>query len=166
MITPENFMYFKMEIDMTVLTVTSNMATMGTGGSDSGNCVYVGVNASNKWYYGNGLKDVSTGLTFTTARTVHIYDVPNLLYKIGNGKVNMSLQTPTENNTLYLFAHHKGISNRLYGTFKLYGARYYFKDVLVADFVPAKDYRGIKFMYDKVSKKEFHNKGTGTFGGA
>ena len=165
-ITPQNFMDFKMEIDMAVLKVTEQTAIMGTGGDDSGNCVYVGVKNTNKWYYGNGLKDVSTELTYVTDRTLHVYDVPNLLYKIGNAEINMSLQSPTTSNTLYLFAHHKGIANRLYGTFELYGARFYFKNVLAADFIPAKDYKGNFFMYDRLNKKEFHNKGTGTFGGA
>lgn len=42
-------------------------------------------------------------------------------------------------------------------------AKLYSNDVLIRDFIPAKDQNGVGFMFDKVSHTIYDNAGTGSF---
>ena len=65
---------------------------------------------------------------------------------------------------IYLFALCNAGSPADYGYFRIAKARMWdSNDVLVRDFIPVLDKKGVACMYDKVSGEFFYNKGTGTF---
>lgn len=89
-----------------------------------------------------------------------------------NGSYNIDgttgqIDTFEANNTapIYIFAIRgaNGNGNNPATTIRLYKLKFYDNNVLVHDFVPAKDISGVACLYDKVEAKFYYNAGTGDF---
>lgn len=84
---------------------------------------------------------------------------------------NTSIKTKTEPNVdfvskynMFLFAiNNAGELLNGCGSFKLYYCRIYDNDVLIRDFIPAKDSNGVVCLLDKVTNKFYYNQGTNDF---
>lgn len=66
------------------------------------------------------------------------------------------------NLTLYLFALNRGGEAKTMSPMRISSAKIWKQDILVRDFIPVRK-GNVGYMYDKVSKQLFANKGTGSF---
>jgi hypothetical protein len=67
---------------------------------------------------------------------------------------------------LYIFASSRDGNAICNSNLKLYSCQIWDNENLVRDFVPVKDNDDICCLYDKITKKLYHNQGTGNFTGA
>lgn len=141
-------------------------------GCGSGTNLYVGLNQSNKIYYGNGGSDVDTGVTYNGNKCIFELDLKNKTLTVTDsvsGTVyvnasNITLATPSRTSQeFFLFAYSNTSDQAMMHAEKLYMYQIYENDTLVRDFVPAKDFNGVICLYDKVTKQFFYNAGTGDF---
>ena len=141
-------------------------------GCGAGTSFYVGLNQNNKIYYGNGGADTDTGVTYNGNKCIFELDMKNKTLKVtdsvdGTVYVNASNITPsTPTRTaqeFFLFAYSNATDQAMPHSEKLYMYQIYENDVLVRDFVPAKDLNGVICLYDKVTKQFFYNAGSGDF---
>ena len=100
------------------------------------------------------------------------YEVSTLEYgkMICNGQTRTTssyqnvVDDPTDTHTMHIFCETGSDYESLQPTKGfLYWLKIYKAGVLVRDFIPVIDLRGVPCMYDKVSGKLFHNAGSGDF---
>ena len=66
----------------------------------------------------------------------------------------------TTNKTACIFCAN---GETIYGIMQLQYCKIWEEETLIRDFIPVKDFDGVICLYDKVNKKFYYNKGTGTF---
>ncbi len=82
---------------------------------------------------------------------------------VGSDVYSATSATFTSNNNVYLFAHNRGGSQVSKSTgVRIYDFKIYQNSTLVRDFIPVRIGQ-VGYMYDKVTKQLFANKGTGNF---
>lgn len=113
--------------------------------------------------YGNASKYIATNNCF--ARPWVVKNIGGKFY-INNTEyeLNPSTEEWTFKYNIYLFAcNYSGLARRqTTGYIRIYYAKFWDNGVLVRDFIPVR-VGSVGYMYDKVSKKLFGNKGTGNF---
>ncbi|MCQ2568512.1 MAG: InlB B-repeat-containing protein [Alphaproteobacteria bacterium] len=135
-------------------STTSNHVALGFGGLTG---QWFGLN-SQKWTIGTG--GVSTVLATNKTSNIEITWTGGKEYlKIAGVSIGSRSTTNTTNN-LWLFGC-QGETSRFRGT--IYSVQIFVDNVLVKDFIPAKNSSNVVGMYDTVSKTFFTNVGTGSF---
>ena len=131
---------------------------IGAGTSDQN---AVGIRNEN----GSNLKVVNNGDNTSMPNTIGTRYKKDFVYNqiVNTGSsYTMTSTSVSYNKNLYLFACN---GNSVYGKFnaKIYSLKFYKNNVLIKDFVPAKDFDGNIGLFDKVEEKFHYNIGTGTF---
>ncbi len=94
----------------------------------------------------------------------HIVDANKNVFSLdGNIFATLSTATFSGTNNLYLFAYNSAGTAKNITSMDLYSCKIYDNDVLVRDFIPVIDSYNVACLYDKVERKYYYNKGTGTF---
>lgn len=106
--------------------------------------------------YGGSIKADLNKHVFSFDKTSYIFSVDGYPYSLQGKRTDV-------NDTLYMFATHKGSTIDRQASAKVYYLKMYNGSELVRDFIPVLDMNNMPCMYDKVTDTFFYNKGTGAF---
>ena len=120
--------------------------------------------------YGGGQLNVAIGVNGAstvngdTARHTFILDVPNKKGYIDDNVISCNYSSFAGKESVCIFNRKENSNTSKYiHRGRLYGSKIYENGVLIRDFRPAVDEKGVACLYDKVSKTCFYNAGTGSF---
>lgn len=119
-------------------------------------------------FYQNNIRYHSKGVSvdvsdFSTSDKNDIVCSSNSIKVNGTDYTLSGTGTNTQYQIRLFSVYNEGSYQTKRGHFYLYGCKMKRGDVLIRDFVPAKDEFGNAGLYDKVEKKFYYNGGTGTF---
>lgn len=117
-------------------------------------------------YYTDSTGSITTNINMTENKMIIKTD-KNVLYVNGEKKQTLATNVFDSRYPMALFTMNTGgyVDTRMFiGQF--FYCKIWDNDVLVRDFRPCKDFKGVYCLFDKVSKTYFYNQGTGSFGGA
>lgn len=139
-------------------------AFLANGCSMSGLIYYFGVTNTGVIAYGNGTSDKTFDVTAPTATKLTADFNPAAgEYSVGDtSQSGLTFATPAKSGNFYLFAYNNGSAARCHPE-RIYSCKVYKEDVLIRDFVPAKDNGGNIGLYDRVNDVFYSNDGTGVF---
>ena len=117
-------------------------------------------------YYRTDYNTTINNFTQTSFGDTKFYIDKNKNITDVNGQYNIeqTYGTFTCPGNMYIFATNNNGSVYGYASAKLYVLKIYDNDVLIRDFIPAKDEIGNAGLFDKVEEKFYYNAGTGSFG--
>lgn len=153
--------------------------------SELGILAHIQVLTNSQWLFGgaNGYGNKALSFLFTTGDSSYRYgnEVINLgrlslnttyefdstqnhnVMKVGSLTFSATVSTFTSDYNLYLFTENRaGVPTLLSSGVRIYDFKIYQNSTLVRDFIPVR-IGSVGYMYDKVTKQLFANKGTGNF---
>lgn len=139
-------------------------------GTTNINAFYVSSGASNvsAWVgntqFGGGNKSfthiIGSTEKITLSSTLFEIEVNNEIILSINNTSTINLTNP---NSIYIFSRNIGAEPSYLSKIKFISFKIYENDILVRNFVPAKDSDGAIVLYEKIQNKFYYNLGTGTF---
>lgn len=126
---------------------------------------YFGCSQNNKFAYGNGQADVETEFSYINGRHNFGLDVPGKKFVVDDlvSIQNISFLSPNAAGNFYISAYRNPNNSASCHAEKIYSYKFYDGDVLIRDFIPAKNGSGAVGLYDLINRVFYENAGTGEF---
>lgn len=130
----------------------------------------IGINDDSgiKFWWGCSTNAISSSTQPVADYNRHVFFADCISGEYGIDDTTLGNVTPAEiedtEYTIYLGARNNANNQaNAYCSERIYSAKYYYNDELIADFIPVLDRNNVPCLYDTISQMFFYNKGTGNF---